>query len=285
MKTALITGSNGFVGRHLTRALEKENIKVIPFSRSLDKQLTRPEDFASLPPVDMVFHLGAISGYKDCNDNTNLAYEVNVGGTVNVLDYCRRVKAKLIFPSTYVYDAPYETYKTEADPAKPMTHYSFTKWLGEKLCRFYGRVFGVNTLILRTANVYGPGQSGIYLIPILASHLKANKTLYLTKPDIERSFIYIDDLIKAYIKISQMPTRSGDVYNVSFDQATPIADVLKTVTKVTGKKIKVIYSGQGRPHEISLNRLNNSKIKKTINWKPEIYLEEGLKKLQRSQNF
>ena len=104
MKTVLITGSNGFVGKHLADALEKNKIKVIKFSRSANQQIVRPDDFTSLPPVDVVFHLGAVSGYKDCSDNTQLAYQVNVLGTVNVLEYCRRVKAKLIFPSTYVYD-------------------------------------------------------------------------------------------------------------------------------------------------------------------------------------
>lgn len=285
METALITGSSGFVGRHLTKALEEKGIKVIKFSRSINRQLTRPEDFAALPPVDTVFHLGAISGYKDCNENTRLAYEVNVLGTVNVLEYCRRVKAKLVFPSTYVYGAPYETYKQEPDPAQPMTHYSFTKWLGEELCRFYSRTFKINTLILRTANVYGAGQSKIYLIPIIAEHLKTNQTLHLTKPDIERSFIYIEDLIKAYIKLAQAPTLPGDVYNVSFGRATTIATLLKTVEKVTGKTVKVSYSGQGRPHEINLNRMNIAKIKQVIDWEPEVNLEAGLKKLQRSQNL
>ena len=285
MKTALITGSNGFVGRHLSAALEKNKIKVIKFSRSANQQLTRPEDFMALPPVDTVFHLAAVSGYKDCNDNTALAYEVNVLGTVNVLEYCRRVKAKLIFPSTYIYDVPYENYKKEIDPAKPMTHYSFTKSLGETLCRFYSRTFKVNTLILKTANVYGAGQSKIYLIPIIAEHLKTNRVLHLTKPDIERCFIYIDDLIDAYIKLANSPTVPGEVFNVSANEATTIANLLKTVTKVTGKTIKVNYSGQGRPHEIGLNRIDISKIKQTINWQPKVSLEQGLKKLQRSHNL
>ena len=108
MKTALITGSSGFVGQHLSSALVKNHIQVINFSRSLNQQLVKAADFARLPSVDAVFHLGAISGYKDCNDNTHLAYQVNVLGTINVLEYCRRTGAKLIFPSTYVYDAPYE---------------------------------------------------------------------------------------------------------------------------------------------------------------------------------
>ena len=285
MKTALITGSNGFVGKHRAEALEKNKIKIIKFSRSANQQLTRPEDFMVLPPVETVFHLAAVSGYKDCSDNTQLAYKVNVLGTVNVLEYCRRVKAKLIFPSTYVYDFPYEKYKRESDPAKPMTHYSFTKWLGEELCRFYSRTFKVNTLILRTANVYGAGQSKIYLIPIIAEHLKINQTLHLTKPDIERCFIYIDDLIEAYIKLAQAPTVPGEVFNVSANTATTIADLLKTVGKVTERTIKVDYSGQGRPHEINLNRIDIAKIKQVINWKPKVDLELGLKKLQRSHNL
>jgi nucleoside-diphosphate-sugar epimerase len=285
MKTALITGSNGFVGKHLTRALQKKGFKVIPFSRSVDKQLTHSQDFADLPPVDIVFHLGAVSGYKDCNEKTNLAYEVNILGTVNVLEYCRRVKAKLIFPSTYVYDAPYDAYKIETDPTKPMTHYAFTKWLGEKLCRFYSRVYGVNTLILRTTNIYGAGQSGIYLIPIIAQCLKQNKTLNLTKPDIERCFVYIDDLINAYVKISQAQTFPGDVFNVSFGHATTIAALLRTVTKVTGKQVKVVYTGKSRPHEINLNRMDNNKLKQMIDWKPKTSLENGLVKLKRGQYF
>ena len=166
-----------------------------------------------------------------------------------------------------------------------MTHYSMTKWLGENLCRFYSRIFKVNTLILRTANVYGAGQSDIYLIPIVSAHFKAEKTLNLTKPDIERSFIYIDDLIDAYVKLAMAPTAPGEVFNVSFGRATAIADLLKTVTKVTGRTIKVVYSGQGRPHEISLNRMNITKVKQAINWEPKTNLEQGLKKLQRSHNL
>lgn len=285
MKTALITGSNGFVGRHLAKELEKQKIKVIGFSRSSNCHITRAKDFADLPKVDVVFHLAAVSGYKDCNANTKLAYEVNVLGTVNVLEYCRRVKAKLIFPSTYVYDAPYETYKKEADPAKPMTHYSMTKWLGEELCRFYSRAYKVNTLILRTANIYGAGQSEIYLIPLIARHLKSGQPLPLTRPDIERSFIYINDLVTAYVKLAAAATAPGEVFNVSFSHATAIADLISTAQKVTGKPIKVAYSGQGRPHEINLNRMNIDKLKQRLHWGPQVSLEAGLNKLQRRQYF
>jgi UDP-glucose 4-epimerase len=285
MRSALITGSRGFIGRHLTKALKKQQIKVIEFSRSTGKEVTRQTDWQNLPAVDVVFHLAAISGYKDCNADTRLAYKTNIGGTANALAYCRRTKAKLVFPSTYVYDAPYTEYKKETDPVKPTTHYAMTKWLGEELCRFYSRIFKVNTLILRTVNVYGPGQANIYLVPLIAAHLKNQQTLILPGPEIERSFIYIDDLIQAYMALAKSATAPAEIFNVSFPQSTTIAELIQTVEAVAGKNIKVKYSGAGRPNEINLNRLDISKLKQRLGWRPQTSLINGLKKLQRSDYF
>jgi len=185
MKSALITGSSGFIGQHLIAALKKLGVTTFEFSRSRGKDLTDRADFADLPPVEAVFHLGAVSGYKDSNQDPLKAYRVNVLGTVNVLEYCRGAGAKMIFPSTYVYAPPYETHKKETGPARPTTHYSMTKYLGERLCRFYSRVFGANTLILRTSNVYGQGQTAKYIVPIVVKHVLDKKPLGLTKPGVE----------------------------------------------------------------------------------------------------
>lgn len=276
MKKALITGSNGFIGKHLVARLKQENVAVVEFGRIQGKNVTRPEDFKDLPAVDVVFHLAAVSGYKDCAENTALAYEVNVGGTTNVLEYCRRAGAKLVFPSTYVYDQPYDEVKTETSACKPTTHYSFTKFLGEELCRFYARVFKVNSLILRTANVYGEGQNGIYIVPKLFKAIKEKQKIILTKPEVERSFIYIDDLVEAYFKLAQTETTPGEVYNISPDQATKLADLIALIEKVSGEKIKVEYTGQGRPQESENNRIDNRKVKQKISWEPKVSLEQGL---------
>lgn len=285
MKSALVTGSNGFIGRYLVKALEKKGVKVIKFSRSNNLDVNNIQDVNKQPKVDVVFHLAAVSGYKDCNSNTRLAYQINVGGTANLLNYCRYSHAKLLLPSTYVYDAPYDKYKVETDAVKPMTHYSFTKYLAEELCRFYSRIFNVDTLIMRTGNVYGAGQSEIYLLPIIAQHLKNNQTLNLTLPNIERSFIYIDDLVNTYLKLAEAKTIPGDVFNVSTGKARTIAELLKMIQQITGKALKVKYSGKGRPNEISLNRLNNSKITAFLNWPVKTRLINGLIKLKRSQYF
>jgi len=285
MQSVLITGSNGFIGRHLVETLKKQQIKVIEFSRSIGKEATRKTDWQNLPKVDVVFHLASVSGYKGCNADTYLAYKTNIDGTANALEYCRRIKAKLVFPSTYVYDTPYTDYKKETDPEKPTTHYAMTKWLGEELCRFYSRIFKVNTLILRTGNVYGPGQSNIYLVPIIAAHLKNQQTLSLPQPDIERSFIYIDDLVKAYTALAQTATGPAEIFNVSYPQPTTIAKLIQTIETLTGKTLKVKYSGIGRPNEINLNRMDISKLKQRLGWQPQISLEEGLRQYLKLKEF
>ncbi|MFH0942941.1 MAG: NAD(P)-dependent oxidoreductase [Candidatus Beckwithbacteria bacterium] len=284
MKQVLVTGSNGFIGKKLIEKLRQKKIEVSEFSRKNGRDVTKKEDFAALPKADTVFHLAAVSGYKDCSENINLAYEVNVKGTVNVLEYCRRTGAKLIFPSTYVYDQPYEKIKTEADPVKPTTHYSFTKFLGEELCCFYARVFKVNTLILRTSNVYGFGQEDKYLVPKIFNQMLKNQALILTKPEIERSFIYIDDLVEAYIRLAESKTKPGEVFNVGPEKPTTLQQLIETIGQVTGKTSQVNYEGKERPMEVNLNRVDISKMKKRLNWQPEISLETGLKRYFEAGN-
>jgi|APSaa5957512622_1039677.scaffolds.fasta_scaffold08642_2 GDP-4-dehydro-6-deoxy-D-mannose reductase len=276
MKKCLVTGSGGFIGTYLVKELKNQGFKVVEFNRSNKLDVTSKENFSNLEKVDVVFHLAAVSGYKNSNANANLVYKTNYLGVVNVLEYCRRVKAKLVFPSTYVYDKPYNQAKKETDKANPTTNYSFTKFLGESLCLFYSRVFKVNTLILRTSNVYGPGQNPIYLIPVIRDHLLKSKALELTRPEVERSFIYIDDLVSAYIKLALSKTTRGDVFNVGPDQSTSLKDLVSLVGDIYGKPPKISYSGKDRPNEVDINRIDNHKIKSFIDWQPVTSLKSGL---------
>lgn len=231
-----------------------------------------------MPKVDIVFHLAAVSGYKNSSENVNLAFKINVLGTANVLEYCRRVGAKLVFASTYVYDQPYNEVKDESSQTNPTTTYSFTKFLGEELCRFYSRIFKVNTLILRTSNVYGPGQDEIYIVPVIAKHIYNEIPLSLTRPEVERSFIYIDDLVEAYIKLAEAKTRPGKVFNVGPNKSTALDKLVTTLKTILKKNSKIIYSGKDRPQEADINRINNQKMIKAINWEPKIGLTKGLTK-------
>ncbi len=277
MKKVLITGSNGFIGQYIIAKLKQQNIEVIEFCRQNKRDLINPHDFNSLPKVDTVFHLAAVSGYKNSKENLNTTYQVNALGTINVLEYCRRVKAKMILSSTYVYKKPYESFKKESDELLPTTHYSFSKFLGEESCRFYAQAYKVNTLIIRTANVYGPNQDKIYIVPVITTHLLAGKPLILTKQTVERSFIDIDDLVEGYMKLAQWPTQPGEVFNIGPDKPNKLVDLVELVEKITSKKDKITYTGKDRLREADKNRVNTDKIKTTLNWKPKISLAIGLR--------
>ena len=276
MKIALITGSSGFIGNHIKKQLKKNGVKVVSFDRQDGKNLTKLKDFIKLPQTDVVFHLGAVSGYKDSNADTSKAYEVNVAGTVNVLEYCRRTGAKLVFPSTYVYAKPHLEYKKEADKTSTSTHYAHTKLLGERLCQFYSRVFKVKTLILRTSNVYGIGQNDKYIVPVVVKHILMNKKLILTKPEIERTYIHVSDVVKAYIGLAKTQTTSGDVYNVATDEPTKLTDLVGLIEKIAKKNGQVSYTGLSRPNDVDQNRFDTTKIRNKINWKPAMSLKAGL---------
>ena len=277
MKKVLITGNVGFIGSHLSKTLKANGVEIIEFSLEKGQQITDSEDFLNLPKVDTVFHLAAVSGYKDSKSNPKQAYEVNVAGTVNVLEYCRKVKAKMIFPSTYVYDKPYEEYKKETDLTGPTTHYSHTKFLGEGLCKFYSRVYKTDTLIMRTSNVYGIGQDKKYIVPMIVNHIIKEQSLQLTKPNVERSYIYIDDIVKAFMGLAKAKTKPGEVFNAASLKPTSLQKLVSLVEEITGKKAKVNYSGESRPHEVPLNRYDTTKIKKEIGWEAKVSLKEGLK--------
>ena len=150
--------------------------------------------------------------------------------------------------------------------------------MGEKSCQFYSRVFAVNSLILRTSNVYGRGQDTKYIVPVIATHLINGKPLTLTKPGIERTYIYVSDVVDAYIKLAKAKTKPGDIYNVAYPKSTHLADLVKSMEKITGIRSKISYSGISRPYDIDKNRYNLGKIKKKINWTAKVDLETGLKK-------
>lgn len=276
MKTALITGSSGFIGTHLKRKLNKKGVKVYCFDRKDGLEISKPKDFEKLPRTEVVFHLGAVSGYKDSNKDTNLAYKVNVAGTVNVLEYCRRVGAKLMFPSTYVYGKPHDEYKKEADKTSTSTHYAHTKLLGERLCQFYSRVFKVNTLIIRTSNVYGVGQDNKYIVPVIVNHILKGKALTLTKPEIERSYIHVSDVVSAYVRLAKAKTKSGEIFNVAANKPTSLDSLVKQIERVAQTKSRVDYTGESRPNDVDFNRFDISKLKQKLNWEPEVSLEQGL---------
>ena len=283
MKRILITGSNGFLGQELVKKLKKLNYCVFEFSRKNKKDILQKKSFDKFKNIDTVFHLAAVVGYVNVAKNIELAYKTNVLGTINVLEFCQRQKAKLLFPSTFVYGSPFDKKKKETDSVDPANFYTYSKYLGELYCRLFAEKYQVDTVIARTANAYGPNQPKQYIIPLLIESFKKGKKLVLTDADAKRDYLFIDDLASAYIALAKTKTKRGEIFNVSSGKSTSLKNLVDIIRKITNSDIKIRYRKRLRKNEVSQSLFDNSKILEKTNWKPEYSLERGLRETVKKE--
>ena len=175
-KRVLITGANGFVGRHLVNALNGMDSSVTLLKdingNSLDirkKDLIK-SSLDYLSDVDVIYHLAAIASVNSSYENPHDTYETNVLGTLNILELCRLYDInKIVYASSYVYGKPHYLPIDENHMTNPTNPYSRSKLIGEELCKSYHDDFGIECIVLRPFNIYGPGQRSDFLIPMIIS--------------------------------------------------------------------------------------------------------------------
>lgn len=259
----LVTGSRGFLGKDLIEKL-KNNYEVIAFDKENGKNIEKIEDFEGIF-VDKVIHLAALTRHK----NELEMFNTNVIGTLNVLEYCKKIGKGLIFASSAaVYGNAKSPIKEDSD-LNPISFYGLTKTIGEKLCWFYNQNYGISTIILRIFNLYGPEQQKGFIIPDIISQLE-NQNISLGNPNPKRDFIYIDDVVEAISK--SMKKNSFDIINIGSGKSYSIKEVAEKIVK--GKD--VVYSGGEERSDIYADV---TRAKKVLGWEPKISLDDGLKRI------
>ena len=166
----LITGNCGFIGSHLQEKMERDGYEVLGLdnqkwsTRSMhntvigDVRDARSVDFL-VSQVDEVYHLAAIINVDYANDHSHETIEVNVGGTVNILEACKKYKKRLIFASTSEVYGSCQTDKiSENHPLDAQSIYAASKVSADRLCKAYFDTFSVDVRILRNFNTFGKWQ-------------------------------------------------------------------------------------------------------------------------------
>ena len=316
-KKWLITGGCGFLGTALIKRLIEEdctNIRVLDnLSVGTRNDLKSVSNFCEYnfseikgPPkgvelivgdildidiakkishgCDIIAHFAANTGVGPSVENPRADMLVNIVGTFNYLEAARINKIpRFIFASS---GAPIG----EVDPpiheelcAHPVSPYGASKLAGEGYCLAYNKTFGVETVILRFGNVYGPGS--IHKSSVIAKFILkalAGETLEIYGDGNQtRDFIYIDDLINAIMISSKHSNIGGEIFQIANNQEitiSEITEILKTElakNNINNFKIKKI---QTRIGDVKRNYFNTNKAKKYLGWRPKIQLEEGLSK-------
>ncbi len=298
MKT-LITGGAGFIGSHIVDAYIKAGHKVVVIdnlSSGFRKNLNPRAKFYKVDirnykvlekiikkeKPQIINHHAAVSEVVKSIKDPNLTYQANILGTINVLLVGAKAGVKkFIFASSAgtVYGDAKKLPAKENSPANPLSPYAISKIVGEEFVEFYAKIYGLNYLILRYANVYGPrqnprGEAGV--IAIFTDLMKKNiRPRIFGDGNKTRDYIYIDDIIRA--NIIGLKRGKDEILNIGSGKEISDRKVFDALAQAINFKKPPIYAPI-RPGELYRIYLNCSRAKKILGWKPKIDFKEGVKK-------
>lgn len=275
MNRILVTGANGFIGRAFVDFLRSRSFEVAGLS-SLDGDIADP---ATMSRVDEkfahVYHLAGRTFVPDSWDDSFGFYNVNVLGTANVLEYCRRLGVPLTFVSTYVYGHPQSLPIDETAPAKPSNPYALSKYLAERMCEFHASAYGLPVTVIRPFNVYGFGQDKRYLLPLIISQVLNEPVITVNDLLPRRDYVYIKDLVSALYG-SLGHANGYQVYNVASGYSLSVGEVIDVVQRVARTDKPVVSREIVRKDDVLDVVGDIGKIRNDYDWFPEYDFMSGI---------
>jgi len=274
----LVTGSKGFVGRHLCKHLKEIGTTVVTNTKARNKlDVTKIDQLLTVDDVEVVIHLAAKTSILNSVKNPYETYYTNILGTLNLLEFARiRNIKKFIYVSTYVYGQPQYLPIDEKHIVEPHSPYNKSKLLAEKLCENYSHDFGINIVTLRPFYVYGPNSRYRSFIPSVIRQIKKNGKVVLSGDQIKRDFLFVTDFINLLqIILNEFPN-GYNFYNVGYGMSYSLKEVAQNLAKLLDKKITV-HSNNKTIADIPDMRADIAKVSKAFNWKPTVDIGKGLK--------
>jgi UDP-glucose 4-epimerase len=232
--------------------------------------------------IDVIVHLAANTGVAPSIENPRYDMEANVIGIFNMLEAARQNNVnKFIFASSGASIGEVEPPIHEEKVPRPVSPYGASKLAGEAYCSAYFQTFGIKTVSLRFANVYGPLSK--HKNSVVAKFLKqafSGETLEIYGDGSQtRDFIYIDDLIQAIV-LSVESDMGGEVFQIATFKETTVDEIAEKIKNLVenefGAKVSIIH-GRTRIGDVKRNYSDISKAKKMLGFSPDVNLDKGLK--------
>lgn len=226
---------------------------------------------------DVIFNFAAESHVDRSIDEPKPFFDSNIMGTYSVLESVRRFDKKLIHISTdEVFGSLKSGSATEKYPFNPSSPYAASKASAELLVNSYFVTYGIDAIITRCTNNYGPRQFPEKLIPktILLAMNNKKIPIYGTGKNV-RDWIFVVDHCEAILKVFQKGEK-GNSYNIAGHNELDNLTIVKKILKIMNKPTNFLKHVKDRPGHDFRYSLNTSKIEKEINWKPRYTFEEGL---------
>lgn len=304
-KKVLVTGANGFVGSHLTEYLlmlgcsvtitvrDLKHESYLRHANLLDKTTTATGDLVNSYFVERIieqhapeyiFHLASVAEVKTCNEFPKTTFLSNIVGTLNLLETVRNhpeVKGIIIASSDKMYGDGVVPYK-EDQPLRAFGVYETSKMCQDLLAQTYFLAYNVPAVILRCANIYGPGDFTMSrVIPGTIHKILHNisPVVYTSSKESVREFLYITDAVGAYTFLAEnINTTVGQAFNVGGTGPVKIYDLVFSIASMMNATHTVTIAEKAKNfREIPVQYLDWAKIK-SLGFSPQVSLTDGLKK-------
>lgn len=319
MRTILVTGGAGFIGSHLSERLLKEGNKVLVidnFNDYYDPKIKRNnveevkqtcmknninlenykvcegdirdikflEEIFCENKIDSIMHLAAMAGVRPSIQNPALYYDVNITGTVNLLDKCREysIKQFVFASSSSVYGNNEKVPFAESDRVdNPISPYAATKKSGELLCHTYHHLFDMNIACLRFFTVYGPRQRPDLAINKFTSLILEDKEIpFYGDGTTSRDYTFVEDIVTGIVSSINYVNRGDkifEIFNIGGDKTVSLMEMVETIEKVLGKNAKLNRLPM-QPGDVNRTCADITHSKEIIGYNPQTTFKEGIKK-------
>lgn len=301
MKKGLVIGAAGFVGSYLVEEMRACGMEAyatkLPHEKLdgvdaavydldiMDKEAIVSLLFEIRP--DYIFHLAAQSSVGLAWKNPSLTIDVNIKGSINVMDAVRELfyKPRVLLIGSgeeYGHIRPGETPITEDNLLRPGNIYAATKACQNMIGSIYSKAYDLELMMVRAFNHIGPGQAPMFVVSDFCKQV-AEIEKGLREPIMKvgnlaakRDFTDVRDVVKAYVKLIQTG-EAGETYNVGSGNAKAIQEILNLIVSMSDSEVKVeIDPNKIRPVDVPIIEADITKIHELTGWKPEITLEQTI---------
>jgi UDP-glucose 4-epimerase len=300
MKT-LITGGAGFIGSAIVPTLKVAGYDIYVLDnlsfgnrRFIDisddhffladiRDARKVEEILMHLKPEIVVHLAAIHFIPYCNQHPFEAADINIRGTMNVLNTCKNLKSlkKFFIASTAAVYPIDNNAVNEEHELHPLDIYGLSKLSDEYLCRNFYLETGIDTIICRFFNAFGPNETNPHLIPEIEKQLRSGlRTIKLGNLTPKRDFIHTYDMASAVRQLLKLDKIGYDVFNLGRGIEYSVVDIVEAFERQLNEKI-TIEVDPDRVRKVEREHLlaDVTKLKKTAGWEPEWGIDEGIKNL------
>lgn len=299
-KKCFVTGGNGFIGTNLCNCLINQGYDVVSYDMVEKKIDNNVEWIAgdildseklsySMEGADVVIHLAAMVGVKNCLQNPQLVVETNVKGTDNIIDACKvnSINNVIFASSSEVYGEGYENITlSEESETFPKSLYGESKLQAEYKLIDYSYQNNAKVSVLRYCNIYGPYQRTDFLIPLFISQAEKNLPLTICgSGEQKRCYTYIDDAVEFTIRaVERKLGQIFEIFNISYEKPSTIFDVVNAIELVKDRKLQICRKecselGRDLSCEIINRIISSEKAERILKYHPKINLYNGVRKM------